>query len=164
MYYFNSEMYDLLRSREDCEEGTVFWKSYLDHRKDSSSLANFLTRTLDRIDFRTRKNSIGQVVPDSWRSDAEAASKIIQEKLKDCEIIVNADQTFIKLHMENDYVLAPAGTKRVGGKVNPNDKKAGFTFMVTIEMFSNLICPPFLVFNGTKKSEAKRPTRTLDHK
>ena len=109
-----------------------------------------------------RKNSIGQVVPNSWREDSEEASKEIREKLKDCDVVVNADQTFIKLHMEHEKVLAPSGTKRVGGKVNPTDKKAGFTFMVTVEMFSNSILPPFLVFNGTKMSEAKRPTRTLD--
>ena len=50
---------------------------------------------------------------------------------------MNADQTFVKLYMDDDVVLAPAGTKRVGGKVNPMDKKSGFTVMMMVEMFSN---------------------------
>ena len=65
--------------------------------------------------------------------------------------------------MDDDVVLAPAGTKRVGGKVNPMDKKSGFTVMMMVEMFSNSICDPFIVFTGTKK-ESKRPMGTLDFK
>ena len=158
-------MYDFIRAREDCDVGTKFWKSYLDPKKSTSQLANFLSRgCLKRINFVARKNSISQVVPNTWREDSERAGADIRELMIDCDVIVNADQTFIKLHMVNDIVLAPAGTKRVGGKVNPTDTKAGFTFMVHVEMLSNSIGPPFLVFNGTKKSDAKRPHSTLDYK
>ena len=66
--------------------------------------------------------------------------------------------------MESDIVLAPVGTKRVGGKVNAKDKKAGFTLMVAIEMLSQQLCSAFITFKGTKKVDAKRPTRTLDHR
>ena len=31
------------------------------------------------------------------------------------------------MYLEDEKVLAPVGTKRVGGKVNAQDKKAGFT-------------------------------------
>ena len=156
-------MYDFIRDHEDCHVGSDFYNCYLTSKK-ASVLANFLSRTLKRINFVSRKNSIGQVVPDSWREDAESAARKIREDLKDCDVIVNADQTFIKLYMERDTVLAPRGTKRVGGKVTPADKKSGFTLMVTIDMLSNLVCPPFIVFTGMKKSESKRPTRTLDHR
>ena len=127
-------------------------------------MANFLTRCLKRINFVSRKNSIGQVVPDNWRELAEDAAERIRRNLSDCDVIVNADQTFVKLYMESDIVLAPVGTKRVGGKINPADKKSGFTVMVTVEMARNIICDPFIVFTGTKQSEAKQPERTLDFK
>ena len=127
-----------------------------------SSLANFLTRCLRRIDFVARKNSIGQVVPDDWRQLSEKSSESIRNNLRDCDVIVNADQTFVKLYMEDETVLAPVGTKRVGGKVNPSDKKKGFTVMITVCMSSNVICDPFIVFTGTKKIRSKRPEQTLD--
>ena len=160
---FFREVYSFIRGREDCGEGTEFYRRFLRSGKQSP-LANFLTRCLKRIDFVSRKNSIGQVVPDSWREDAKQAAEKIRQNLSDCDIIVNADQTFVKLYMEDESVLAPVGTKRVGGKVNPVDKKSGFTIMVTVEMFSNMICNPFIVFTGTKKTEAKRPESTLNHK
>ncbi len=122
-----------------------------------------MTRCLRRINFVSRKNSIGQVVPDNWRELAEETAERIRKNLADCDVIVNADQTFVKLYMESDFVLAPVGTKRVGGKVD-TDKKAGFTIMVTVEMARNIICNPFIVFTGMKQSEAKQPTRTLDYK
>ena len=123
-----------------------------------------MTRCLKRINFVSRKNSIGQVVPDDWREQAEKAADQIRKNLSHCDIIVNADQTFVKLYMEDDHVLVPVGTKRVGGKVGPTDKKSGFTVMITAEMSRNLICDPFIVFTGTKKTDALRPERTLDFK
>lgn len=156
-------MYDLIRSLDECQPGTQFYKDFLLTSK-ASRKAQFLTRCLERIDFVARKNSIGQVVPDSWREDSEEAAQKIRENLSECDVIVNADQTFLKLYMERDTVLAPVGTKRVGGKVKVADKKAGITVMFVVEMFSNKILPAFLVFNGTKKTESKRPERTLDHK
>ena len=80
-------------------------------RKGSFPSCKFSEKMFEKNSIRCKKNSISQVVPDSWREDAVEASRIIREQNKDCEIIVNADQTFIKLHMENDTVLAPVGTK-----------------------------------------------------
>ena len=54
----------------------------------------------------------------------------------------------MKMYMEDEKVPAPVGTKRVGGKVNASDKKAGFTVMIGVEMYSNTVLPPFAVFNG----------------
>ena len=155
-------MYDYIRSRDDCRPGTPFYQSFLTMNK-ATSKAQFLKRCLERINFTTRSNSIGQVVPDNWRELAEESTRTIREKMLGCDVIVNADQTFLRLYMENDTVLAPVGTKRVGGKVHA-DKKAGITAMLAVEMFSNKILPAFLVFNGTKKKDAKFPQRTLDFK
>ena len=156
------EVYDFFRDHEDCGIGSDFHKRYLKADK-GSQLANFLTRVLKRIDFVARKNSISQVVPDKWEELAMCSSVSIRDTVKDCDVIVNADQTFVKMYMERDYVLAPRGTKRVGGKVTPADKKKGFTVMVTVDMLANEVLPPFIVFTGTKKDTAKRPERTLDH-
>ena len=160
---FHREVYDFIRCLEDCDDGTEFHEKFLTSGKESQ-LANFLTRCLKRINFVSRRNSIGQVVPDNWRELAEQSAEKIRHDLRNCDVIVNADQTFVKLYMDDDVVLAPAGTKRVGGKVNPMDKKSGFTVMMMVEMFSNSICDPFIVFTGTKKTESKRPMGTLDFK
>lgn len=60
-------------------------------------------------------------------------------------------------------MIAPIGTKRIGGKVQA-DTKAGFTFMVTVNMLSSEIVAPFVVYNGTKLIDTQHPERTLAHK
>jgi hypothetical protein len=71
----------------------------------------FLSRCLDRINFSVRKNSIGQKVPENWRelsvANAEEVRKVFKEA--DVEVIVNADQTFLRFYPEHEYVLAPTG-------------------------------------------------------
>eukprot|EP00956_Cyclotella_meneghiniana_P024783 scaffold50391_cov37-Cyclotella_meneghiniana.AAC.1 len=155
------EVYDMLRCREDCAEGTDFYNSYLAARK-GSQLAMFLSRILKRIHFSHRKNSIGQKIPENWRAMAvenvEEVRKVFIEAGVD--VVVNADQTFIKFYPEVEYVLAPSGAKRVGGKMNADDK-AGFTVMVTAELNASKLLPPFIVYNGTKKKDAQDLERTL---
>ena len=157
------EVYDEIRSRDDTGPGTEFHTKHLVAGKEPH-LAMFLSRCLKRINFSTRKNSISQVVPDDWREQAEEASQRIREALRDCDIVLNADQTFVKMYLEDEKVLAPIGAKRVGGKVNATDKKAGFTVMITVEMAANRVCDGFIVFTGTKMSQSKRPRSTLDFK
>jgi hypothetical protein len=75
-------------------------------------------------------------------------------------VIVNADQTFLRFYPEHEYVLAPTGCKRVGGKIR-SDEKSGCTLMVTAELNSSKLLPPFLVLNGRKKVNAKNLQQTL---
>ena len=157
------EVYDEIHARDDTAPGTEFHNKHLRAGK-GPALANFLTRCLKRINFAARKNSISQVVPDTWRQDSVEASQRIRERLKDCDVIINADQTFVKMYMEAEKVLAPVATKRVGGKVNAADKKTGFTVMLAVEMCSNRVLDPFIVFTGTKMQDAKRPYSTLDYR
>jgi len=55
---------------------------------------------------------------------------------KHVEILINADQTFVRFFPESEYVLAPTGIRRVGGKVRA-DEKTGFTLMVSAELGSS---------------------------
>ena len=58
--------------------------------------------------------------------------------------------------MEEEHFIAPTGTKRVGGRVKA-DAKAGFTFMVTVNLSTSEVEAPFIVYTGTKLNEAVRP-------
>jgi len=111
------------------------------------------------------KHSIGQTVPEDWRLKAEANAARIQKRIKDAKVDValNADQTFVNFYMEEETVIAPRGTKRVGGRVKADVKK-GFTLMVTCNLNTSQIEAPFSVFNGTKLCRAKYPERTLAYK
>ena len=155
-----NEVYDMLRIRDDCAQDTEFFKSMFSSGKQSC-LSNFVTRCLDRIHFTVRKNSIGQKVPVNWRELALADSTKIKQVFKEAQvdIVINSDQTFIRFFPEMEFVLAPSGAKRVGGKINTNEK-SGFTVMVSCELNSSTMLDPFIVFDGTKKQDAKDLHRT----
>ena len=93
---------------------------------------------------------------------AEKNAAQIQKRFKEeeVEVVLNADQTFVNFFMEEKEVVAPVGTKRVGSKIKADVKK-GFTFMVTCNTETSKIEAPFVVFDGTKLTQAKYPQRTL---
>ncbi|KAL7531804.1 hypothetical protein ACHAWF_003919 [Thalassiosira exigua] len=96
---------------------------------------------------------------------SEENAKKIRETLAvaNVDMVINADQTFVNFFMEEQEVAAPTGTKRVGGKVKADVKK-GFTLMVSCELETSRMGPPYAVFDGTKLCSAKHPERTLAFK
>ena len=159
-----TEVKEEVMLREDCAEESEFYKQHLDPseiKKTGPSWCNWLKAALRPVAFTVRKNSIGQTVPANWRAQATANAKEIREKMRKAEVdvVVNADQTFVHFYPENDKVLAPTGSRRVGGKIKA-DKRAGFTFMVSVEATTSKMLPPFVVYNGMKLKDAKHKERT----
>ena len=160
-----SELYDELFATDGCAEGTPFYVSYIDPMKLSakSGLSNWITRVLQRYGWAMRKNSIGQTVPPNWRALAEKNAADLRKLMLEVDVLVNADQTFVNFYPEEKIVVAPVGTKRVGGKVKA-DAKAGFTAMVTVNLGTSQMEAPFCVYNGTKLKDSKKPKQTLAFK
>ena len=70
-------------------------------------------------------------------------------------MVVCADQTFIKYLPEEEKVLVPTGTSRVGTTVEGPDKRKGVTLMLSAFIrkmedgsYTKGLLPPFIVFNG----------------
>ena len=104
---------------------------------------------LTRIGFSKLKKTISQSVPNNWRELAiECVAKVRAEGIGWAQVVVNADQTFVNLHPEEDGVLAPTGTKRVGDSIKTDSKK-GITVMVTAELVTGEVAIPFVVFDGS---------------
>ena len=164
-----AELTDELRAMDECAEeyvnangGKNFYESYLDPKKGASGLSNWVSRVLDRMGWSLRKNSIGQIVPPDWREQAEANAAELRNKFREAnvDVMLNADQTFVNFYPEESVVVAPTGTNRVGGRVKA-DVKAGFTAMVSCNMLTSKMDPPFVVYNGMKLKDAQRPETTL---
>ena len=151
-------------ARDDCAEGTLFYRSYIDSTKLSapSGWTNWFDPVLGRACWSIRANSIGQTVQGNWCSVSETnAAKICNSfKEENAEVTINADRTWVKFFMEEGQVVAPTGTKRVGGRIETEVKK-GFTLMVGCNLETSLMEDPFVVFDGTKLCKAKQPERTL---
>ena len=114
------EMKQEIITRDDCAEGTQFYNSYLDPKRNGSGYVNWINRVMAREGWSFRHNSVGQTLPEDWRQKAEDNVARINKKFKDdnVDIVRNADQTFVQFFMEEEYVAAPTGTKRIGGKVS----------------------------------------------
>ena len=163
-----AELADELRARDEAAadyvdgNGDSFYKSYLDPAKNASGLSNWMGRVLDRMGWSLRKNSIGQIVPADWRAQAEKNAADLRKLFKDenVDVMLNADQTFVNFYPEEDVVVAPKGVRRVGGRVKA-DVKAGFTAMVSCNLLTSKMDPPFVVYNGTKLKDARYREQTL---
>jgi OTU-like cysteine protease/DDE superfamily endonuclease len=114
-----------------------------------NSLHKFVTRALKAIDFTCRKSSIAQKVPDNWKDLATAGAERARALFRNeqVEVVLAADETFLKFHERDTSLLVPRGVKRVGSAAKL-DEKDGCTLMVTMDMSSSQLIPPFLIFKG----------------
>ena len=78
-----------------------------------------MTRLLSRIGFTSRKETVSQSIPNNWKDLSITFSKSTREFFieKGVDVIVCADQTFIKYLLADDNLLVPTGVKRVGTTV-----------------------------------------------
>jgi len=140
-------LYDLLRKQ--WPEGDPFHEKLLLASK-VSPLSQWVSRALSRNGMTIRKSTVSQKVPDNWVQIAQVEAERISQTFRDAEvdILVNADETFIRFYPETNHVIAPIGSKRVGSTNTTQDKK-GLTGMLCMEMYTSQILDPFIVLDGT---------------
>ena len=68
-------------------------------------------------------------------------------KEEDVDVVLSADETFLRFHECTKKVLAPIGVKRIGVALSVNEKN-GRSIMITLDMFANIALPPFIIFTG----------------
>ena len=145
---------------EVAEKGGKFFNQYLDPSKGGAQaqLCHWLSRVLKRMGFSSRKETVSQKVPENWLNLSKAFSESALKRFRDVsvDVVVCADQTFIKFRLADENLLVPTGLRRVGTTTVENDKRKGVSLMLCSfvskdlgrDNFSTGILPPFLVFNG----------------
>ena len=113
-----------------------------------------------------RKETVSQKIPDNWKELSIAFSEEVQEKFRasGVNVIVCADQTFVKFLLADEKLLVPTGIRRVGTSVQSDDKRKGITLMLSAyidegEASEPIKCgllPPFMVFNGKTNATLDR--------
>jgi hypothetical protein len=63
------------------------------------------------------------------------------------DVILAANETFLKFHERDIRFLVPRGVKRVGS-ASKMDEKDGCTLMVTMDMATSQLTHPFIIFKG----------------
>ncbi|KAI9990524.1 hypothetical protein PInf_018077 [Phytophthora infestans] len=121
----------------------------------SPALAQWARRRLEGANWSIRKESVSQKVPTDWVSIALVASQKIRTKLDGCTVLINADEVFIKFFPRDTEFVVPTGTQRVGSNV-ASDAKKGCIVMVSAEMYSSKVLPPFIVMTATHNGTLAR--------
>lgn len=133
------------------EESRLFAQTYLNVKQEKgyAKLHIFLDRAVRRAGYSIRQSSISQKIPINWRSLAEQGARRVRETFRkeEVDVVVAADEMFIRFHEEDTRVLAPTGEKRIGKSVTC-DKKAGCTVLPTMDMLNSRLLPPMIIFNG----------------
>ena len=125
-----------------------FYESYL-NSGDDTKLNIFIGRALEKCGYVSRKTTFSQKIPIDWRKNAEEGAKRVRDRFKSekVDVIISADETFLKFHEQSFPVLAPRGTKRIGRAVKI-DEKVGCTVMVSMDMYGSFLPRPFIIFTG----------------
>ena len=121
----------------------------------SPALAQWVRRQLTGASWSVRKESVSQTVPRNWIGNALDASSKIRDAMKVCDVVINADEVFIKYYPRETEFIVPRGTRRVGSNL-ASDSKKGCTVMVACEMHSSQLLPPFIVMTGTHNGTLAR--------
>lgn len=126
-----------------------FHDKFLSKIEYADKLSNFVTRTLQYFNFCVRKSTVSQSIPRSWRELAIAGALRTRNRIReeDVQVVIAADETFLRFHDASSTVVAPEGAKRVGTAMKSYEKE-GCTLMVSMEMISSQLLPPFVIFKG----------------
>ena len=126
-----------------------FHEKFLSKIDYADKLSNFITRTLEYFNFCVRKSTVSQSIPHNWRELVLKAALRTRNKFKDedVQVVIASDETFLRFHESSSTVVAPKGAKRVGAAMKCNEKE-GCTLMVSMEMISSQLLPPFVIFKG----------------
>ena len=143
-----------------CNKDDEFYKQYVDPNKSSAriQLCHWLTRLLKRIGFSSRKETVSQKIPNDWKEQSVAFSQNILKYFRDnnIDVVVCADQTFVRYLLAKEELLVPTGTRRVGTTVQSADERKGVTLMLSafvrrnddVDKITTGLLPPFIVYNG----------------
>ena len=155
----------LIKAKKD--KLTDFLKCYGEgNEKSTKKLYIFIERGIRKAGFCQRKRTVSQKIPEDWRILAEAGAKRIRETFREqkVDIVLAADETFIRFHEIKSKVIAPKGEKRIG-TASCIDEKSGCTVFPTMEMNASLILPPLIIFTGvfgaTLMKQWKNYTKSL---
>jgi len=115
-----------------------------------NTMQKFVSRTLTQNRWSARKTTISQSVPTNWRVKAEANAFKIRNAFKDAkvDVVINADETFVRFHSLSNKLIAPTGTKRIGTAAQVDNEKCGATVMVACEYRTSMVLPPMIIFTG----------------
>ena len=138
--------HSFLRRNFSSEE---FHDKFLSSVKQNDKLCNFVSRSLSTFDFCARKSTVSQSIPKNWRKLAiEGASRVRQRfNEKNVDVVLAADETFLRFIEANSKAVVPRGSKRVGTALKCSEKE-GCTVMVSMDMHSSQLLPPFIIFKG----------------
>ena len=146
----------------------MFYKQYVDSDKadGQSQLCHWLSRLLNKIGFTGRKKTVSQKIRNNWVELGKEFSKLTRDFFLKAavDVIVCADQTFVKFLLADEKLLVPTGIRRIGTSVQSDDKRKGITLMLSAyidegEASEPIKCgllPPFMVFNGKTNATLDR--------
>ena len=79
--------------------------------------------TLEYFNFYVRKSTVSQGIPRNWRELAIAGALCTRNRFReeDVQVVIAADETFLRFHEASSTVVAPKGAKRVGTAMKRRD-------------------------------------------
>jgi len=112
-------------------------------------LGVFLRRAIQKIGYSVRKSTVSQKIPEDWRRLSELGSKRVREAFSEAnvDVVLAADETFIRFHETRGFVIGPTGEKRIGTAAQIDDK-AGCTVLPTMDMTASRLLAPMVIFTG----------------
>jgi DDE superfamily endonuclease len=117
--------------------------------KNKDNLRSFVRRAMDKGDFVTREKSVSQKIPEDWYPlSLEGAARVRATFLREnVDVVLAADETFVKFSESSSKVIVKKGAKRVGCAINM-DLKDGCTVIPTMNMLGSRLLEPVVVFKG----------------
>ena len=99
------------------------------------SLYTYIRRPLTKFGFTIRNKTVSQSISEDWRSLVKKGAARVLERFneEDVDVVLAANETFIRFQESFDTVLAPIGEKRIGSTTRI-DNKMGCTVLPTMDM------------------------------
>ena len=85
--------------------------------------------------------------PPNWKQLSIDGACLMRKLFKeeDVDVVLLADETFLRFHECNKKVLVPIGLKRVGVALSLHETN-DWSIMITLDIFASIVLSPFIIF------------------
>lgn len=122
----------------------------IDSGKTAAPFSQWVSRRLETNNWNVKARKVAPKVPTNWYELAIKTSTELRALMRDVDVLINADEIFMSFYpREPQFVANQPGNAAA-------ESKKGCTVVLSCELFSSMLLPPFIIMSGARNGTLAR--------
>ncbi|KAF1322338.1 hypothetical protein FI667_g11358, partial [Globisporangium splendens] len=135
----------------------------IDSGKTAAPFSQWVSRRLDNNNWNVKARKVAPKVPTNWYELAIKTSTELRAMMRDVDVLISADEMFMNFYPQDERQSGVNRSSTDGENSSPSlaspsttdDTKKGCTVMLSCELFSSMLLPPFIIMPSAVSASAE---------